>query len=208
MQKYKVFFNEKRIVFSTTSKITLSKSKPEFIENPSVKGVKNWLEKFIHAGEQESVLEHDKPEQLLKNFKSAFINVDAAGGIVRRNNKLLFIFRNGKWDLPKGKIDKGETPAKAAIREVEEECGISGHTIVKKLPSTFHIYKSPYKKSFGKWIFKETFWYEMDYRGENNGIPQLDEGISEVRWFKKNELNEVLENTYENLKQIVELYCD
>jgi 8-oxo-dGTP pyrophosphatase MutT (NUDIX family) len=208
MQKYKVFFNEKRIVFSTTSKITLSKLKPEFVENPSIKGVIDWLEMFINAGEQESVLEHDKPEQLLKIFKSAFKSIDAAGGMVSRNNKLLFIYRNGKWDLPKGKIDKAETAAEAAMREVEEECGISGLTIVKKLPSTFHIYKSPYKKSLGKWIFKETFWYEMDYRGENHGIPQLDEGISEVRWFDKNELDEVLENTYENLKQIIELYCD
>jgi 8-oxo-dGTP pyrophosphatase MutT (NUDIX family) len=139
-------------------------------------------------------------------FQSLFISVPAAGGIVRKKNTILFIFRNGKWDLPKGKIDRGESAQQAALREVEEECGISGHTIVKKLSSTFHIYKSPYKKTFGKWIFKETFWYEMNYTGEENGTPELNEGITRVEWFEKNKLATVLENTYENLKEIISIY--
>jgi len=208
MQKYKVFFNEKRIVFTLTSKITLSSARPKLLKSPSIQGVKAWLKVFEESEEQETVLEHDRPEQMFQIFKSAFLKIDAAGGVVIRNNTLLFIFRNGKWDLPKGKIDEGELPAAAALREVEEECGIEGHNIVKILPSTFHIYKSPYRKSFGTWIFKETFWYEMSYSGEENGTPQVEEGITEVRWFAKNELNEVLENTYENLKQIIRLYLD
>jgi hypothetical protein len=89
---------------------------------------------------------------------------------------------------------------------VEEECGISGHKIVKQLPSTFHIYQSPYKETQGKWIFKETFWFEMKYAGSDSGTPQIDEGITEVRWLNRNELDTVLANTYENLKQIIWLY--
>ena len=80
--------------------------------------------------------------------------------------------------------------------------------IVKQLSATFHIYRSPYNESNGKWIFKETFWFEMDYRGAENGNPQLDEGITKVKWFARNELATVCENTYENLKQIILPYRD
>ena len=94
---------------------------------------------------------------------------------------MLFIFRNGVWDLPKGKVDKHETTHEAAIREVEEECGISHLQMVKKLPSTYHIYQSPYKKTMGKWILKETYWYEMKYVGHDEGIPQEEENITEIK---------------------------
>ncbi len=208
MQKYKVFFNEKRIVFTSDRNITFGKPNLDIDENSSVSRVLDWLQTFATSQDAERVLEHPKPEQLFNTFKSAFLIVDAAGGVVVRNNKLLFIYRNGKWDLPKGKIDAGESSQIAAVREVEEECGISGHKIVKDLPSSFHIYKSPYPESKGRWIFKETMWYEMEYQGNENGIPQEEEGITKVRWFAKNELDEVLENTYGNLKQIINLYRD
>jgi len=206
MQKYKVFFNEKSIVFTCNANITLTKPTAKFLENSRSDRLNKWLEEFENSSNTETVLEHTKTDQLFQTFKSAFLIMDAAGGIVIRNNKILFIFRNGKWDLPKGKIDEGETSEQAAVREVGEECGIFGHKIVKHLPSTFHIYRSPYKKTEGKWIFKETFWYEMEYSGEESGYPQTEEGITEVRWFCREDLHEVLKNTYENLKQIIELY--
>ncbi len=208
MQKYKVFFNEKRIVFSVGSKITLSKSIADFTGNGTNKGICKWWLSFLAGEESETVLEHANPKLLFEQFKAAFIVVKAAGGVIIHKNKILFIYRNGIWDLPKGKIDEGETPKQAAVREVEEECGIRGHEIVKPLPSTYHIFQSPYKNTKGKWIFKETFWYEMQYNGEKHGVPQIEEGITEVRWFKKNELDEVLANTYENLKEIINLYRD
>lgn len=205
MQKYKVFLNEKCIRFSSGSNITLSKPLAENVENGNDRLAK-WLQTFAESTDVEIVLEHDNPKLLFENFKSAFMIVEAAGGVVIREEKMLFIFRNGKWDLPKGKIDKGESASGAAVREIEEECGITGHKIVKRLPSTYHMYISPYKKSKGKWIFKETIWFEMTYTGKENGSPQLDEGITKVRWFKKDELDEVYANTYENLKQIIDLY--
>jgi 8-oxo-dGTP pyrophosphatase MutT (NUDIX family) len=134
----------------------------------------------------------------------AFRQLPAAGGVVRQNEKLLFIFRRNKWDLPKGKIDKGENTPQAALREVEEECGISGHRIVKPLLPTFHIY--PSEKTNGEWIFKETSWFEMDYSGDHPGKPESAEGITQIKWFHANELNEVWENTYENLKEIIKIY--
>ncbi|NCB07941.1 MAG: NUDIX domain-containing protein, partial [Bacteroidia bacterium] len=155
---------------------------------------------------KEVLLVHSDPEKFFGLFRSVFVSLPAAGGVVRRDGKILFIYRNGKWDLPKGKIEPGEKAATAALREVEEECGISGHKMVKQLPSTYHIYQSPYKKSKGEWVFKETSWYEMAYDGDGEGIPQTGEGITAVKWFSKQDLGEVLENTYENLKQIIALY--
>lgn len=206
MQKYKVFLNEKRIVFVPGANITLSKLKRILTDNSGIKDINDWLQNFENSDMSETVVEHPNIEKAFQNFKSAFLQIEAAGGVVKCGGKLLFIFRNGKWDLPKGKIDKGESNKDAALREVEEESGISNHSVVKALPSTYHIYKSPYKKTFGQWIFKETFWFEMDYKGDFAGTPQLDEGITEVRWFNPNELDVVLENTYENLKALISLY--
>lgn len=205
---YKVFLNEKMITITTSGNITLNKPIFYFDDFCTTNEVKNWFFSFIKSEEREAILVHSIPENFFDLFQSVFISIQAAGGVVFRKNRLLFIFRNEKWDLPKGKIDKGETAKEAAVREVEEECGISGHKIVKQLPSTFHIYQSPYKSTKGQWIFKETFWFEMNYFGDDLGNPQLNEGITQVKWFARNELDGVFANTFENLKQIISLYRD
>ena len=206
---YKVFFNQKLINISGRENITLNKRKSQKADSFKVFDIQNWFQSFIQNNEPEAHLTHLTPEHFFEVFKSAFLNINAAGGVViNPERKILFILRNGVWDLPKGKVDKGETTPETAIREVEEECGISGMKIVKKLPSTYHIYQSTYKKTRGQWIFKETFWYEMKYCGALNGVPQQEEGITKIKWLAQNELDEVLANTYENLKQIINLYRD
>lgn len=206
---YKVFFNDREISIGLKPNITLNQTVNaiDFLRTKS--DVKSWFQQFLTTKEKQVFLQNDDPEKFWKSaFMPAFKLIYAAGGIVIRGNKMLFIFRNETWDLPKGKIDNGESPENAAIREVEEECGISGHKILKQLPSTFHIYQSSYKNSPGKWILKETFWFEMAYSGTGNGTPQTGENISQVRWFEKKEFGEVLANTYENLKQVILLYRD
>jgi len=174
----------------------------------TVNEVKNWFSKFVNQTETKALVLHYNPDEFMKSvFSLAFTQIAAAGGVVKRNNKLLFIYRNGKWDLPKGKTDAGETPEATALREVAEECGIHGHTIVKSLPPTFHIYQSAWEDSAGEWILKETRWFEMEYSGVENGTPETDENISEIRWVAKNELDDILQNTYANLKSIINLYC-
>ncbi len=206
---YKVFFNDREIIISQKTDITLNKSIKTGENLRSVEEVKGWFLQFMQNDENKVILLHNSPKDFWeKTFVPAFRVIKAAGGVVVRNNQVLVIFRNEKWDLPKGKIDKGESTETAAIREVQEECGISGHEITKKLPSTFHIYQSPYKKSKGEWILKETFWFEMNYSGTENGKPQAEENITEIKWLSTNELDLVFENTYENLKQIFELYRD
>ncbi|MBN2635604.1 MAG: NUDIX domain-containing protein [Prolixibacteraceae bacterium] len=206
---YKVFFNDRRIIISQKANITISKSKKAVVDLLTMDDVIHRFLEFIDGNKKELFIETETPDYFWQNvFIPSFRFIKAAGGIVVRNNQMLFIYRDEKWDLPKGKIDVGETEENAALREVEEECGISGHSIVKRLPSTFHIYQSPYKKSKGEWILKETVWFEMAYSGNEDGTPQADENIKYIRWCKSNELNEAWNNTYENLKQIISLYFD
>lgn len=207
-QMYKVFLNDRLIEICTLENIKNNNLVVKFDEQTGADSIQNWFTGFIAQNSKKVTLVHPDPVQFFQLFRSVFHEVPAAGGVVKSEDRLLFIFRNGKWDLPKGKIDKGENPPKAALREVSEECGISGQRIEKQLPSTFHVYQSPYFNTKGQWIFKETFWYEMVYKGTDEITPQLEEGITDVKWFRKNELDKVLENTYKNLKQIILLYGD
>jgi len=208
MQKYKVFFNEKRILFSSSSKITLSRITPPISDFSDARAVQKRLAELEENDLQEFVFQVDAPKVALDEFRRSLLEIPAAGGLVRKNEKILFIFRNGKWDLPKGKIEVGETQKQAALREVQEECGIQELHISKTLPATYHIYRSPYKATKGQWVFKETAWFEMEYAGSEMGTPQTEEGISAVRWFAPSELDEVLKNTYANLYQIIAAYRD
>jgi 8-oxo-dGTP pyrophosphatase MutT (NUDIX family) len=204
---YEVFWNDRKIVITQPDNIQIIKEAVRFENINSPEEVKDWFMSFTRSQRVSAVLMHPVAKEFWEGiFVPAFNPVPAAGGIVIRNEKLLFIFRNGKWDLPKGKIDPGESAEVAALREVAEECGIEGHRITKILPSTFHIYQSPYTDSFGQWILKETHWFEMSYQGNESGTPQINENITKIKWFTKHELEEVLANTYENLKSVISIY--
>lgn len=132
------------------------------------------------------------PSLLFRKIKKSFKIVRAAGGIVRNEeNKILFIFRNGKWDLPKGKLDKGEKPRQAAVREVEEECGITVKSIGSRVCKTWHIYEFG-----GQEILKRTSWYNMEAFNQNRLIPQKAEGITKAKWLAIGDFKKVSEATY------------
>lgn len=142
---------------------------------------------------------NDKLENLLTFFSSMFKIIEAAGGLVQNNEgKWLFIFRNGKWDLPKGKIEKGEKVKTAAIREVEEECGISKLQIIKELPSTYHTYFMEEKQ-----VLKRTYWFEMSCADTSALVPQVEEGITDVQWLAPREFKKVKTNTYESILDVL-----
>lgn len=206
---YKVFFNDREITISSELNITNNQTTEIIMGLHTPEDVKRWFSGFQNGTRPKALLNCDNEGFFWeKVFRPAFKFIEAAGGVVIRNRQLLVIFRNGKWDLPKGKIDKGETPEQAALREVAEECGIHGHSIVKNLIPTYHIYRSPYRDSMGEWMLKKTHWFEMAYSGHENGVPETGENITEIGWLPKSELTVVLENTYENLKQIFQLYLD
>ena len=138
------------------------------------------------------VLLAEDPKAAFKKIKENCLLIKAAGGLVRNsNNDYLFIFRNKKWDLPKGKVEKGEKMKEAAVREVEEECGVSILTNGERLCKTFHIYELG-----NRIVLKKTNWYEMTVKGQPKLIPQKEEGITKAGWFGKKDLEPLLKNTY------------
>ena len=141
-------------------------------------------------------------EELWSDFKGMFTFIEAAGGIVKSpEGSILFIKRNGKWDLPKGKLERGEAPDVAAMREVEEECGISGLVNESFIGNTYHTYNSD-----GTKYLKSTHWYAMDCDNSADGVPQAEEGITEVKWSRLSEIDGLLENTYASLKDLLSRY--
>ena len=144
---------------------------------------------------------NNNPEIITESWKSFCENhvlIEAAGGLVYNNeNQLLMIFRNGKWDLPKGKVEVDESIEQCATREVEEECGISGLIIVQKLKETYHTYEIN-----GQKILKCIYWFKMKSLFQGDLIPQNEEGITAVVWVNKKDLTEKLENSYRNIKDL------
>lgn len=127
--------------------------------------------------------------------------ITAAGGIVRKGDEYLFIKRFGKWDIPKGKLEKLEDPQLGAIREIEEECGISNPVVEKFICETYHTYREKNKSTL-----KKTYWFGMAYEGEEELVPQSEEGISKVKWFKKTKLDKIRSNTYESILEVMDAY--
>ncbi len=158
--------------------------------------------KQILRGEinQDVMLIDDDPARVLDKLMDTYEFIEAAGGLVKNErNEFLFIFRAGKWDLPKGKLEKKELPSDGAKREVEEECGVEILEVLEELPSTYHVYELK-----GKIILKQTFWYKMTATSGQALVPQVDEGISEVRWFLQNDFPMVYANTYLSILQVLE----
>ena len=133
-----------------------------------------------------------------QSFKQNFTVIEAAGGVVMKNQKMLFIYRNGKWDLPKGKLEINESIPICAVREVEEECGVSQLTIVNELAVTYHIYRQGEEN-----ILKITYWFLMDCTDESPLTPQTEEGIELVVWKNEQAVQLALENTYPNIKLVL-----
>lgn len=196
---YKVFINEKKLILS---------EKPETVErNIAYEDHHQFdmvLDLLQNTSTKDAAIYLHNVDFLWEQFQKHFKNIKAAGGIVlNQDNNILFIHRLGKWDLPKGKIEKGESKNDAAIREVEEECGITNLELSDFINSTYHIYTD----RDGINILKTTFWYKMKYLGTEPPKPQLEEGINEVSWKNEEETKrDVLPKTFKNIILILEDY--
>jgi 8-oxo-dGTP pyrophosphatase MutT (NUDIX family) len=136
---------------------------------------------------------------LWKIFRIYFTEVGAAGGLVRHtSDRYLFIEKKGKLDLPKGHIEPGEEPEACALREVSEECGIVGHTIVKPISPSYHTYSWE-----GISYLKKTNWFLMQYSGKMVTEPQLEEGITKVEWLFPDQLNNIKTSAWLSLMDII-----
>lgn len=136
-----------------------------------------------------------------QQFKHFFHELEAAGGIVEKDGQVLFIKRLGKWDLPKGKVEKGESIEETAIREVEEECKIEVD-ILEKVGITWHTYIQK-----GMHMLKCTHWYRMKCLNDQHMAPQKEEDIEELRWIHKKQVEDIaLSDTYQSICEIYQKY--
>ena len=193
---YKVFFNQKPLIL--TDKIHyISDTEPLlFIKYSSV----TQIIKALKSSKNSRVfLYHKDMNKLWKGFKKKFPIVEAAGGLVKRtDNKLLFIFRNNKWDLPKGGVEKKELIIDAAKREVKEETGVGDIIVQKKISETYHIFKK------GKrFRLKKTYWFKMSTTYTGKTKPQTEEGIEKIKWVSNKNIEDILNDTFENIRIIV-----
>ncbi|MCF8423587.1 MAG: NUDIX domain-containing protein [Bacteroidia bacterium] len=194
-----IYYLSKKIILQQKNQSTENQS---FINLDSLK--KNEiLDEFINftknTNTTELIFETENPESGLEKFRKLFKYIYAAGGLIEKENKYLFIFRLKHWDLPKGKLDLGEGPEEAATRECEEECGITQLTITKKLEPTYHIYQHK-----GGYALKKTFWYAMTTKYDGILVPQIEEHIEQVEWFSKAEIQDlVLPNSYPAILSVI-----
>ena len=192
---YKVFVNNKPIILTTK------------VEKET--NFKNYLLKTVHIGkvikdlkntklESARLIDFDK-DNLLKNFLKLLPNTIAGGGkVYNESGKVLFIYRNDKWDLPKGGKERRETIDQTAIREVEEETGVQDLSITKPLEITYHIFKRN-----GNHKIKITYWFEMKTNFTGELVPQAKEGITKAEWLTKEQIDVAMNNSYANIKLLV-----
>lgn len=193
---HKIFVGDKPIILTTKAK------DKKGVKNYNLKTVilRNVIRKLNNSSIKEARLVHKNEEKLLKKFLKKAPNVIAGGGKVYNDKgKVLFIFRNGKWDLPKGKIEKKESIEETAIREVEEETGVTGLKITKPLETTYHIFKRR-----GRYRIKITYWFEMKTSFDGKLYPQEKEGITKVKWLGKKKIEKAMENSYANIKILID----
>jgi 8-oxo-dGTP pyrophosphatase MutT (NUDIX family) len=170
-----------------------------FIDEFSLPGIKSMIHEMklekVHAG----IFVHNDLEELKKAFFKKFQVIQAAGGLVlNETGKILFIFRRGKWDLPKGKLDKKETLENAAVRETEEETGLKDVKLKDHLITTYHTYDES-----GHHILKETHWYLMEASEAQPLKPQTEEQITAIEWADPSDLKKYLSNTYHAIVDVL-----
>lgn len=190
---YKVFYNDASIFIGEGPQ---DEAKSPMLQLTNKDTLYRILDQYFMEEEPgELQLTGSDPASIWLDFRSYFHCIEAAGGWVKNSQgQSLFIKRLGRWDLPKGKMEAGESPEKCALREVEEECGVKGLRIIKRLPSSYHIY--PWKK---RWVLKRTYWYLMSTSYTGPLVPQIKEDITEVHWLKPAACRQALQSSYRSL---------
>jgi hypothetical protein len=189
MKSYKIYINNNSLL--------ITKSVPGHIEDFQQVELAGLNFKAFYKAVRKEATEHyviinENPKAVLEEIKQSCQLIKAAGGLVKNDkDEFLFIFRNKRWDLPKGKVEKGEKVKDAALREVEEECGVKIAQNNKKLCRTYHFYELA-----GKIVLKKTNWYNMTVKGNPKLAPQKEEGITRAEWLSQGQLKPVLKNTY------------
>ena len=196
---YKVFLNDKPLIL-TTSIVENTDSTPLIHSKFSNASI---IIKALKSNKTKSVYYYNSnSEKLMKHLQKNFPVVEAAGGMVKNDtNQFLLIYRNGKWDLPKGHLGKKEMIVDGAIREVIEETGAHGLESKSILPTTYHIYKKN-----GQYSLKKTYWFLMSTSFKGNLNPQIHENIEKAVWKNKSEIKNLMRNMYSNIVLLFNFY--
>ncbi|MEE9437803.1 MAG: NUDIX domain-containing protein [Saprospiraceae bacterium] len=202
---YKIYINETKVVLLPSKKF----NKDDYIKDDNnlvcrytnkTRHILNYIDMFEKSNRIKSLtLFHDDFPKLKSDFLSLFKIVEAGGGLVlNEKNEILFIYRKGNWDLPKGKLESKETRKKAAVREVMEETGITGIQIGKKLLITNHTYKNKSNKR----CIKKSHWYLM-YAPNQKLTPQTEEDIELTEWMTLEQFSNTPRKVYPNILDIL-----
>ena len=200
---YKVFFNDRLICLNDDIHAVSDMQFDYVSAYGSYEDLKAQLDTYFNAGAEKNLyIYHNNMEELYRSFESYFTFIHAAGGLVRNDKEQsLFIYRRGRWDLPKGKPKKKEKPEQTAIREVEEECNIQGVTITRFITSSYHIYYLAEDI-----ILKRTDWFEMNYQGDQDPTPYEQENITDFQWLHDDQTGRISSNTFPTILEVIEAY--
>lgn len=199
MNKY-LYYNDIRITIGEDQGETAQNQEIVLYSQSADETLKNAIKNFLSQGNRKDLfIKTTDANAVFEKLKDHFKHIVAAGGLIQNKDKYLFIKRLGKWDLPKGKLDKGESIEHAAIRECEEECAVTGLKIVKQIEDTYHIYE--HKNGYA---LKTSHWFHMETNSDKELVPQTEENIEEAKWMDLNEIkNVVLKNTYITIEKLV-----
>ena len=207
MMQIKIYNGEAVIVLQDlkdSTELTNEYDGFEIIKRPNAKSLKALLPLFHNKMEANYLFQVKDVFEFFKKISDSFTSIEAAGGIVQNTKKeVLFIQRLGKWDLPKGKIEKGENPQVAAEREITEETGVKNLNLTEAICKTYHIYFA-----FEKWYLKTTYWFHFTTSGKQKLFAQAEENITEVKWIPTIDVKKPMANTYQNIKDVIATYFD
>ncbi|RYD57398.1 MAG: NUDIX domain-containing protein [Sphingobacteriales bacterium] len=200
----KIYYNNKPLILTGSGK--------EYIEqNAIAKGYlaftgafpRNFRQAFQHLdkpGTLGAMIEDVSDEALMNELHKLYAPIDAGGGVVtNEDGAILMIYRRGKWDLPKGKLDDGEDLDGCAIREVSEETGLQKLKLGEKIADTYHVYSQ-----YGENLLKHTAWYRMSGTLADELLPQKEENIMEAKWIPERELGNVVYKSYEAIREVLQ----
>ena len=195
---YKVFLGKKCILISEKELKGIEKN-ARIISFQSAEQLHREYKLFASSYKMKKLIIVGDEKRIWKVFRSLFGYIEAAGGVVKNEKgNLLMIYRNNHWDIPKGKMEKGETPDQTALREVEEECGVKQLKIIRPLTMTHHIFN----QEKNQWI-KRTYWYEMSCKDSAKPTPQAIEGIEEAKWMSVESVKKVSAKIYPSLREVL-----
>lgn len=196
---YKVFIDHKPVVFTTKEELSTDKNVVKAKEITSAEELKPFIKKASIA--EPVFLISKNPKKAFKSFFESHKKIEAAGGIVKRKEKYLVIKRKGLWDIPKGRIDKGESAEHACVREIMEECGIEEQKIVGKLTETYHTMKWN-----GQPALKHTQWYMLTYNGPKETRPEVKEEITEAKWMTREKMMSIRKKTFGSINEVLDAF--